>query len=259
MITLSNVGNEQFKDQAGEVEAPIQELGFNEKGTRMVSVTESGHISIWKELNCLITYAKERRITAVCNADLTIEKKNKPAKLMSLFFVGNTQGFVWYVNETSCQELCKLSSGVLFIAFYKEGNCLMLVTDNYDLRLFKLNGNMTAPDKKVRLPVSSDAKSVKLCWMDPCSFGISSWDGLVRLWNLKNDSNYTLNLSDINRDNQGMAFIMGTRSSPQTRSSPATSAPATKRSTAGRPTAKSSPGKTVSRAPSHRRTTTGAT
>lgn len=129
---------------------------------------------------------------------------------MSLFFIGSESGTVWYANESKCDELCKLSSGVISIMFYQQSQSLVLITENFDMRLARITSNMTAPEKKVRLSLTVDARFVKICWMDPCSFGITSWDNIVRIWNLKDDSNYSLNLSDLNRDTGGgVAFVMG--------------------------------------------------
>ena len=130
---------------------------------------------------------------------------------MSLFFVGHQSGAVWYANESKCDELCKLSCAVISIMFYQQTQSLVLITENYDMRLARLSNNLTSPEKKVRLSLSSDAKVVKICWIEPCSFGITSWDNIVRIWNLKEDSNYSLNLSDINREGVGVAFMMGSQ------------------------------------------------
>lgn len=140
-----------------------------------------------------------------------IEKKNKASKNMSLFFVGHQSGAVWYANESKCDELCKLSCAVISIMFYQQTQSLVLITENYDMRLARLSNNLTSPEKKVRLSLSSDAKVVRICWIEPCSFGITSWDNIVRIWNLKEDSNYSLNLSDINREGVGVAFMMGSQ------------------------------------------------
>lgn len=129
---------------------------------------------------------------------------------MSLFFIGSQSGSVWYANESKCDELCKLSSPVLTIMFYRETQSLVLITENFDMRLARITSNMTAPEKKVRLSLTVDSKFVRICWMDPCSFGITSWDNIVRIWNLKTDNNYSLNLSDLHRDaTAGVAFMMG--------------------------------------------------
>jgi WD40 repeat protein len=175
------------------------------------AIYDEGTISIWKELNCLNVFSKEKKITCSCAADISVEKKNKTAKNMSLFFIGSESGSVWYANESKCDELCKLSCAVISIMFYQQNQSLVLITENFDMRLARLTSNMTAPEKKVRLALTVDARYVKICWMDPCSFGISSWDNIIRIWNLKDDSNYSLNLSDLNRENGGgVAFIMGT-------------------------------------------------
>lgn len=163
---------------------------------------------MWRELNCLNVYNKDKKITAVCTADITV-KKSSGTKNASFFFIGFQSGLICYANEHSCDELGRHTSGVISIMFYQQNQSIVIITESLEIRFARLSGTPGA-EKKVKLSLSSEAKYLKMCWVAPCSFAITSWDNIVRMWNLKEDSNYSLNLSDINREaGAGMGNFMG--------------------------------------------------
>ena len=204
------MSTDKYKDEQGPLEGRFDRILFNETGSRMCCIYSDATTTIWNELNCLSSFNKEKRIMCSCAADLVIEKKNKTSKAMNLFIIGCENGAVWYANDSRCDELCKLSSAVISIMFYQENQSLVIVADNYNIRIAKLSSSTSSPERKFKLSLSVDPRFVKLSWIEPCSFGVSSNESLIRMWNLKDDINYSLNLSDLNRDGSTVTFIMGT-------------------------------------------------
>jgi len=77
--------------------------------------------------------------------------------------------------------------------FYKKSQSIVLITSTLIFLQFRISTNQkSTPDKKVKLSLSATAEKIESEWIDPSSFVISSGEGIIRLWNVESDSNYTL-------------------------------------------------------------------
>lgn len=98
-LTLANLDKQTANEELNSHEGPIIRCLFNSGGQRMATIDNQSTIAIWKDMNCLSVFEKEGEITSLTNAELTVERKGKPSKSMSLFFVGNNQGIFNFQKE----------------------------------------------------------------------------------------------------------------------------------------------------------------
>jgi intraflagellar transport protein 140 len=209
-LTLVNLQTLSSRDESNVHQGAVTKIKFNQTGQRMVSVDADGNIAIWKDLNCLSVYEKGCALTCLSNAELIIERPNRPTKHMSLFFVGGQQGHVFYTDESRCEELCKLNGAILSLMFYKKSQSIVLITSTLIFLQFRISTNQkSTPDKKVKLSLSASAEKIESEWIDPSSFVISSGEGIIRLWNVETDSNYNLSLADAQKDQGGITILTG--------------------------------------------------
>lgn len=55
---------------------------------------------------------------------------------------------------------------------------------------------LQVPEKKVRLSVAGDPTKLMTLWIGDCTLCTSSYENLIRCWNLDEDENYALTLYD---------------------------------------------------------------
>lgn len=98
--------------------------------------------------------------------------------------------------------------------FYRETNSVVLLTSKFDLFQFRITvSNMRVPHKRVSLSLSAPVDKVNLEWISPSSFALTSHEGVVRIWNVENNRNYSLSITDGLADNGNFAMVSGKFSS----------------------------------------------
>jgi WD40 repeat protein len=98
--------------------------------------------------------------------------------------------------------------------FYRENASVVLLTSKFDLFQFKITvSNMKVPHKRVQLSLNAPPEKIAMEWIAPSSFALTSNEGLVRIWNVESNRNYSLSLSDGVSDNANFAIISGKFSS----------------------------------------------
>jgi intraflagellar transport protein 140 len=68
---------------------------------------------------------------------------------------------------------------------------------------------MKVPHKRVSLSLSTPIEEIEMEWISPSSFALTSMEGVVRIWNVENNRNYSLSIADANQDNANFAIVSG--------------------------------------------------
>jgi intraflagellar transport protein 140 len=115
-----------------------------------------------------------------------------------LFFFGGVSGSVCLADDLkNCSEVCKVPGAVKNILFYEKENSVIIITSHLLLVQFKLNlAEKLVPDRKVKLAVAGDPQYLNTIWVGQGLMATVSGESIIRLFNIEEDENYILALSE---------------------------------------------------------------
>ena len=129
------------------------------------------------------------------------------------FFFGSEEGRVFFADDLGhSAEVQSLASPVDSLLFYDGRSRLVILTRGHLLAQLQVSddGRVT-PVQKVKLSIAGDGVR-QVCWAGPGLLAAATGEGLVRLWDLALDGNYTLPLAKpISRSDKVLSLSFNAR------------------------------------------------
>ena len=166
---------------------------------------------VWKvdprgALSVLQQYRKRDPISCAIFASINLSRGEMTAlngKPMTVcFFFATTTGRVTYADDLGHEaDVQHLSSAIDTMAFYEERSRLVVITRNVIMTVLQLaDDGRVSVLAKVKLSVGADTSlnGIKsTTWAGPGLLAASTSEAIVRFWDLCNDANYNLALSQL--------------------------------------------------------------
>eukprot|EP01006_Ploeotia_vitrea_P038293 TRINITY_DN66224_c9_g3_i2.p1 TRINITY_DN66224_c9_g3~~TRINITY_DN66224_c9_g3_i2.p1 ORF type:complete len:1410 (+),score=219.44 TRINITY_DN66224_c9_g3_i2:87-4316(+) len=205
-------------------------LLWNPSGTRLVSADKSGQIGVWKldakhKIIPMVQYKKLGPIThAVFRTpkgahsgddamlgDLGMEDveaddkgNNNPAKNFNkdcMFFFGGSEGIIYMADDNGNAQACTqaLESPLAALLYYAARDGVVCVTTNMNLGYWTLQSDFKFHEithAKIAASQGGEAIIPQVMWVGNGLLVTSNNENVLRMWNLEQDDNYVLQLTE---------------------------------------------------------------
>lgn len=178
-------------------------LAISPDGTRMVTGDEHGVVGVWstsRGLTPICQYNKEGAINHLTYCALASDGREAPTidKMNTFFFFGGSSGLLYLADDLKrCSEVCRVGGQIKALLYYKEDNSIVIITSTLLLVQFRVSPNeKLTPTRKVKLTAAGNTEQLTTIWAGAGLLATVSGESMIRLWNLDQDKNYFLTLSD---------------------------------------------------------------
>lgn len=188
---------------------PICLLKWKEDGTRLVTGDKGGVIGVWQtdargRLMPICHYRKSGAIThcIFCTFHGREPQDRRSSGRCTSFFFAGQLGVVSYADDIGhCMNVQNLRSPVFSMLYYEDRDRVVIITESLLLTQLEISPNGKVSPVKVKLSASVGSDGFfRAFWVGPGLLLTSSGEQLLRFWDLGNDVNYVLSLSEAGTD-----------------------------------------------------------
>lgn len=214
-VTLWNVKDRILKEDTSVHASAITVTSWTPEGSRLLTADRHGLMALWRTDH-------RGRLAVVCKRDLgngeditcccwmlTPEYREAQRELATPpqhVFVGTKCGSVFLVNlKGEMLSAALLESGLRSMRWFEEEQRLVVVTEDASLIQLKPENNCTELQVVTKFKLSLSASAAisgitEAVWTCPGLLATCAAEGYVRLWDLANDTSYSLNLPLLSSD-----------------------------------------------------------
>eukprot|EP00501_MAST-03F_sp_TOSAG23-6_P000179 GSMAST32.ASY1.ANO1.182.1 assembled CDS len=187
VISLWNLRDRLQREDDAVHKSPITLLKWKDDGTRLVTGDRRGAIGVWQTdiRGRLMPICHYRKNGAITHCVFAAFHGAKDHSRCTSFFFGGDQGVVSYADDIGhCMDVQSLRSPVFSMLYYKGKD--------------RISPSGKVSPIKVKLSASVGSTNFfRAFWVGPGLLLTSSGEQLLRFWDLGNENNYIINITDI--------------------------------------------------------------
>lgn len=201
VISLWNLRDRLQREDDAVHKSPITLLKWKDDGTRLVTGDRRGAIGVWQTdiRGRLMPICHYRKNGAITHCVFAAFHGAKDHSRCTSFFFGGDQGVVSYADDIGhCMDVQSLRSPVFSMLYYKGKDRVVIITESMLLLQLEISPSGKVSPIKVKLSASVGSTNFfRAFWVGPGLLLTSSGEQLLRFWDLGNENNYIINITDI--------------------------------------------------------------
>mmetsp|Transcript_17764 Transcript_17764/g.41776 ORF Transcript_17764/g.41776 Transcript_17764/m.41776 type:complete len:1379 (+) Transcript_17764:96-4232(+) len=205
-VSLWDETNRVQRDDSAIHNTQLNFMIWSPDGNRIITGDVTGIVGVWKpDARGHITPVLQHRRDGPavhCTFRLPTNPINEEgASQCPMFYFGGESGVVCLADDMGrCRVVCEVKAPIAAFLYAPDKDRLVVITKNMNLATFQMteDGKAVQIGSDVKLSATAPDAGLKLraTWAGPGLLATVCQESVVRMWNLDQDDNYVLSISD---------------------------------------------------------------